>query len=134
MDQRFFYLHFLMKKLTARQIEYFIKSLFGGRLQPVGESASHNQRGPSSSDLGLESLGTWRAGGQVAAGESQPRFRSEPGPGVAGLCRALWLLELLLVFSNLSTWFCLCWVFAAASRLSLVAAIRAHSLVAEHRL
>ena len=89
-----------MKKLKARQIEYFIKSRFGGKLQPMGESASYNQRGPSSSDLGLESLGTWTAGGQVAAGESQPRFRSEPGPGVAALCRALWLLELLLVFSN----------------------------------
>ena len=78
----------------------------------------------------------------MAAGESQPRFRSEPGPGVAALCRALWLLELLLVFSNLffqifsnlSTYFWLCWVFVAASRLSLVAAIRAHSLVSEHRL
>ena len=123
-----------MKKLKARQVEYFIKSRFGGKLQPMGESASYNQRGPSSSDLGLESLGTWTAGGQVAAGESQPRFRSEPGPGVTGLCRALWLLELLLVFSNLSTYFWLCWVFVAASRLSLVAAIRAHSLVSEHRL
>ena len=87
-----------MRKLKLKEVKYFLKFRFGESYNLWGESASYSQRGPPSSDLGLESLGTWRAGGQAAAGDSKLRFRSEPGPGVAGLCRALWLWELLLGF------------------------------------
>ena len=126
-----------MRKLKLREVKCFLKSRFGECYNLWGESASYNQRGPPSSDLGLESLGTWRAGGQAAAGDSKLRFRSEPGPGVAGLCRALcwnYYLVFCFCFSNLSTYFWLCWVFVAAGRLCLVAAIRGHALVGEHRL
>ena len=127
-----------MRKLKLKEVKYFLKSRFG-EATTCGKSQPHTAKEdllPRTWDLSLwapRELEGRRLLETQSSGSDLSRARVSLAFAELFGCWNYYLV-FCFCFSNLSTYFWLCGVFVAASTLCLVAAIRGHALVAEHRL